>query len=178
MFQGFSFETPLFAGLADPLLSKMAKCGKSKLDSHVCRNLHRTIKKFRMTLPVDISVVPTKLRLSRKRPQVIPCNHPVLHLSSWAETIFNNGGHFFMQGKDLSSVDEFSLELIDFWGKFTTTHPDFGDDLPKERWGHSIPLCLHGDEGRGRMKSPVMVMSVQPLLPLRAGKTNMSGCFA
>ena len=68
MFQGFSFETPLFAGLADPLLSKMARCGESKLDSYVCRNLHRTIKK----IAVDISVVPTKLRLSKQEQATKP----------------------------------------------------------------------------------------------------------
>lgn len=91
-------------------------------------------------------------------------NHPVLHLSSCAETIFSKGGHFFLQGKDLSEADDFSRTLLDFWEKFSTTHPDFV--VPNELWDHAIPVCLHGDEGRGRLKQPVMVMSVQPLLLL------------
>ncbi|CAK9042534.1 unnamed protein product [Durusdinium trenchii] len=33
-------------GLADPLLSRMARCAKSRSDSHACRNLHRAIKAF------------------------------------------------------------------------------------------------------------------------------------
>lgn len=153
----------------------MAKCGKNKLDSHACRNLHRTIKVFKKALPVEISRVPTKLRLSRRRPQLVHVMHPVLHLSSWAATIFDRGGHFFLQGRDLSQAEEFSSVLKDFWGKFIASHPEF--DLPESKWNHSIPVCLHGDEGRGKAKHPIMVMSVQPLLPLRPGKTNMAGTF-
>ena len=164
----------MLAGLADPLLSKLAKCGKNKTDSHICRNLHKTIKAFGRALPVEISGVPTHLRLSRRRPQV-PAVHPVLHLSSWAETIFDNGGHFFMQGCDLSHAAEFSIVLKQYWERFTSCTPEFS--LPESVWGQSIPVALHGDEGRGRLKQPVMVMSVQPILPLRPGKTNMAGPF-
>ena len=42
------------AGLADPLLSKMARCGKTRTDSHICRNLHRTVRSFGKDLPVSI----------------------------------------------------------------------------------------------------------------------------
>ena len=111
---------------------------------------------------------------SRRRPQV-PAVHPVLHLSSWAETIFDNGGHFFMQGCDLSHAAEFSIVLKQYWERFTSCTPEFS--LPESVWGQSIPVALHGDEGRGRLKQPVMVMSVQPILPLRPGKTNMAGPF-
>lgn len=90
---------------------------------------------------------------------------------------FNGGGHFFMQGKTMDSADEFSRDLVDFWEKFEATHPDF-EMPPRERWDHSIPISLHGDEGRGRMKRPVMVLSAQCVLPLRPGKTNMAGSFS
>lgn len=160
------------AGLADPLLSKMARCGKTRTDSHICRNLHRTVRSFGKDLPVSITTVSTThLRKKRK----IPVQHPVLLPSNWAETIFNYGGHFLMQGKDLSDAGQFSQDLTDFWRNFCATHPDF--KLPAAQWDHSIPICLHGDEGRGRLKHPVMVMSLQPLLPLRPGKTNMAGSF-
>ena len=113
--QLFKFKTKKChgAGLSDLLLSKMAKYGKSKTDSHICRNLHQTIKSFGKCLPIQISTVPTTLRLSRRRPTRVSVQHPVLHLSSWAETVFNYGGHFFMQGKDLDSAQQFSNELVD-----------------------------------------------------------------
>ena len=78
-----------------------------------------------------------------------------------------------MQGKH---AQEFSNELVDYWQKFSMVHPDFG--LPKSRWDHTIPLSLHGDEGRGRLCQPVMVMSVQCQLPLRPGKSNMAVPFS
>lgn len=160
------------AGLADTLLSKMARCGKSRSDSHTCRNLHHTIRKFQKSLPVRTSKIPTEWLRKKKRHRV---EHPVLYPSSWAELIFSNGGHFFLQGKDLSQSDWFSNTLVDFWTKFSATHPEYG--LPESRWDHTIPIALHGDEGRGRLKHPVMVMSLQPLPPLRPEfKTNMQGC--
>ena len=154
----------------------MAKCGKSKSDSHICRNLHKTIKTFEKVLPVEISYVPTTLRLSRKRPTPVSVQHPVLHLSSWAEVSFNRGGHYFMQGKTLDNADDFSRDLVDFWVNFSATHTDF--QVARDQWHNTIPICLHGDEGRGRMKRPVMVMSAQCLLPLRPGRTNTAGPFS
>ena len=47
--------------------------------------------------------------------------------------------------------------------------------LNAANYEHCIPLALHGDEGRARAKQPILVMSVQPLLPLNDGKTNMQG---
>ena len=80
-----------------------------------------------------------------------------------------------MQGCDLSHAAEFSIVLKQYWERFTSCTPEFS--LPESVWGQSIPVALHGDEGRGRLKQPVMVMSVQPILPLRPGKTNMAGPF-
>lgn len=164
-------------GLADRLLSKMAKCGKSKLDSHICRNLHSTAKKFDKVLPVQISSVPTSVRISRRRPQRVPVNYPVLYLSDWAECIFNGGGHFFLGGRSLDQLGEFQSILLDFWEKFHIADPNFGfcNEVPRSEWHQAIPIALHGDEGRGRQKLPVMVMAAQTVIPLKNNKSNMAG---
>ena len=159
-------------GLADPLLSRMARCAKSRSDSHACRNLHRAIKAFGKELPVRTTTVSTE-RVRKKR--IFPVQHPVLLPSSWAETIFNYGGHFLMQGQTLDNAAQFSIDLVDFWRKETAAEPEFS--LPEDFWDHTIPLAIHGDEGRGRLKAPIMVMSIQAVLPLRSGKTNMAGPY-
>lgn len=166
-------------GLADPLLSKMARCGKTKLDSHICRNLHSAAKKFGKVLPVRISHIPTMVRISRRRPQRVPVNYPVLYLSDWAECIFNSGGHFFLGGRNLDYAGEFQQVLVDYWDKFHAADPNFGfcNEVPRSEWGQAIPLALHGDEGRGRQKQPVMVMAAQTIIPLQSKKTNMAGTF-
>ena len=163
-------------GLADPLLSKMAKCGKTKLDSHICRNLHTTVRNFKRLLPVKMSTVRTYVRPSRRRPQKYLVDYPVLQLSDWAECLFNLGGHFFTGGFGLDHADQFKQVLNDFWEKFVAIEPGF--DLPRSQWSESIPLALHGDEGRGRQKQPVMVMATQTIIPLFSSKSNMSGSFS
>ena len=151
----------------------MAKCGKTKLDSHICRNLHKTVKKFDKVIPVEISTVRTSVRLSRRRPQKVPIDYPILRFSDWVECIFNFGGHFFLGGQSLDHADEFRGVLSDFWDKFHSSEPDFG--LPKSQWGECIPIALHGDEGRGRQKQPVLVMAAQTIIPLFTNKSNMGG---
>lgn len=161
-------------GLSDPLLSKMAKCGKSRTDSHICRNLHTTIRRFKTVLGVNVSTVATKIRLSKRRPDPVSCAHPVLHLSSWAECIFDAGGHFFLGGNDLDSFDTFRVELETFWSRFLVAEPTF-PRLDESEWGFTIPMAIHGDEGRGRGKLPVLVASVQTLMPICPGRTNLAG---
>ena len=165
--------------MSDPLLAKMATCGKSKLDSHICRNLHATARKFGKILPVQISRVPTMYRLSRRKPKRVKCKYPVMFLSDWAECILDMGGHFFLGGKSLDEVDMFGVQLEDFWTKYQQSNPDLGffRDVPKSEWKLSVPLAIHGDEGRGRLKQPVLVMSLQTILPTQEGKSNMAGCF-
>ena len=170
----------LFAsGMSDPLLKKMSRCGKSKSDSHICRNLHTTIRTFGKILPVKISHVTTMYRLSRRKPKRVKTDYPVIFLSDWAECSFDMGGHVFLGGNSMDDIDSFGNQLVDFWCKFKQSNPDFGffADVPKSEWCTAIPIALHGDECRGRQKQPVMVMAAQTLIPLKEGKSNMTGPF-
>ena len=164
-------------GLVDPLLAKMAKCGKSKRDQNACRNLHRTVATFKRKLPVKTSYVSTHYRRSKRKTAKVRVQYPVLRFSDWAECIFSQGGHFLLGGKSLDYADEFSQQLDDFWKKFRAKDPEFGlyRDIPSSEWDKCIPLALHGDEGRGRQKQPVMVLSAQTILPIREGRSNMAG---
>ena len=155
----------------------MAKCSKAKWDSNACKNLHRTVSKFSRILPVKITKINTVLRRSRKRKVEASIDYPVLRFSDWAELILDSGGHFFLGGKSLDHWQEFGRELEEFWSRFQVQHPDFGffQDYTPSEWATTIPLCLHGDEGRGKSKNPVMVMAVQTVLPIREGRTNMCG---
>lgn len=155
----------------------MAKCGKKKVDSHACRNLHQCIKKYRRRLPVRISYVHTMVRRSKRRKQEVPFDFPVLKLSDWADAIFAGGGHFFLGGQDLDHADEVGDELFQFWTRYRVMEPEFEyfRDSSPDDWRYAIPLALHGDEGRGKAGRAVMVLSMQTLLPIIPGKTNMCG---
>lgn len=155
----------------------MAKCSKTKWDSNACKNLHRTVRTFGRMLPVKITEINTFLRRSRRRKVETPVNYPVLRFSDWAELVLDNGGHFFLGGRSLDHWQEFGRELEEFWSRFQVQHPDFGffQDYSRSEWATAVPICLHGDEGRGKSKNPVMVLAAQTVLPIREGRTNMAG---
>lgn len=180
IFQQWTFgfrSTALFPGFSDLLLSKMAKCSSKRVCHNACRNLHSTISRFKKALPIKISYVSTTLRRSRKRKQEVPFQFPVLRTSDWLEYSLDNGGHWILGGRDLEVWEEFSGELTAFWTRFRAlapNHPYFNQSGPED-WAMTLPLALHGDEGRGKAKKACMVMSAQSMLPLHGNKSNMAG---
>ena len=78
----------------------------------------------------------------------------------------------------MDHMDEFRGKLCGFWENFRKSEPTlplFKEDSVD--YSTCIPIALHGDEGRGRQKQPVMSVGVQPILPIHKGRTNMSGTF-
>ena len=144
----------------------------------MCRNLHGLIRRDRKMLPVQVSSVETMWRTSRKKP-ARHVKYPVLKPSDWARCSLSKGGHIFLGGNDLEDHGaEFGKTLEQFWSRFRETDPNlpFFTDFPsREAWRTAIPLAVHGDEGRGRLKRPVMVLATQIVIPINHRKTNMQG---
>ena len=147
------------------MLRDMAQCGKTRCDSHACKNLHRLLHSRGYTVPVNITTVTTPVRLV-KRGVTKKCisQYPVLRLSDWCRCIFQTGGQFLLAG--LTLQDDFGQTLRLFWQRYQqieAEHPFFKQHCDAE-WEHCIPYLIHGDEGRGAGKKPVMVISAQPLI--------------
>ena len=156
------------------MMERMAKCGNKRVDFHACRNLHNLIRRKGKILPVHVSFLEMQKRMSRKKLNMVPVAHPIVRLSDWARVSFKAGGHFFLRGNSLANAAAFGLELQEFWSHFGATHPDFPlPDANKRAW--HIPIAIHGDEGRGRAKQPILIIAFQPLLPLQGQKSNMRG---
>lgn len=156
-------------------MEKMARCGRAG-EKTVCRNIHTFLKRSNKLLPVRISHVHLWIRHSRKRPVPTLVKFPVLRFSDWVRCIFGYGGHFFLGGKSMNHLDEFGEKLEHFWQNFQKVEnrlPIFQEE--SVNWSRVIPIAIHGDEGRGRQKQPVMVVSVQTIFPIHNGLTNMSG---
>ena len=65
-----------------------------------------------------------------------------------------------------------------FWDRYECVNPDHPLFYEKswEQRMHCIPVAVHGDEGRGLGKHPVLVESYQPILPWSGeDKLNMVG---
>lgn len=153
----------------------MSRCGKSKTDTHSCRNLHRLLANTGKMLDVKISTTPLWVRYSRRRPQQALVKYPILRMTDWMDCIFRHGGHFALGGNNLDHVESFGKQLCQFWENYQVIEPGlpFFEKFPKSEWCKSIPIAIHGDEGRGKAKNPVMIVTVQVIMPVIATKTNM-----
>ena len=152
-------------GKRDPILAKLARCRRGKArNGNACRNLHRMLSTDGWTLPIQISDAPLRIRnvRNRKEENVV---WPVLKLSSWAAFELGQGGEMLLAGHNLEQEASWKRLLQDFWGQFFEKEPDhpiydpaFGLDVKRV-----IPYMVHGDEGRGRNKQPLLTISFQCL---------------
>ena len=132
----------------------------SKSKSNPSRHLHNYIAKKGRALPVQLTMVEAPIWV-RKPCQVKRLDWPVLHLSSWLKTSMEEfGGFHFLGGKTLDNIEQVQCELATFWERyaFLDTRPPPSD--PRV----TIPIQVHGDEGRGQVKRPVMIIAFQAIL--------------
>ena len=165
----------LIRGIVDPALTRLASCARSKKNE--CRNLHILIHGQGRTFPVEISSVQTPVRRLSGKPKVITVGYPVLLLSSWLRQCFNDGGHMVLGGFSLSEEDQWRPMYREFWKGYRYSRPDLGlysrTDIDTEC---TIPIQIHGDEGRGKNRRAVMVISFQPVIGCRGPTVlNASG---
>ena len=141
----------------------------------MCRNLHRLIERSARALPIQISKTNVPIRLSKVgRPlRTKTVQYPLLRPSDWARCIFKLGGQFFLAGQTLDQIDSFSECLELFWRRHKHIQPEIHFEGSP---GLAIPFCLHGDEGRGKGKKSILVLSLQPLVTSPdMSKSNLSG---
>ena len=98
---------------------------------------------------------------------------PVLLPSSWLQYALDNGGQLALGGHKLHST-AWQHMFKEFWSKFEPSMP--GVDLGLRDRSFLIPLAVHGDEGRGKAKRPIMVLAVQPIISWQGPEiVNTSG---
>ena len=153
-------------GKRDPILARLAGCRKGKAENgNVCRNLHRMLAADGWTLPIQISDAPLRIRnlRTRKEEDVV---WPVMKLSSWAAFELGKGGEMLLAGCHVEHGASWKAVLGDFWSHFYEKEP--GHPVYDAAHGLDvtcvIPYMIHGDEGRGRGKQPLLTISFQGLL--------------
>ena len=166
-------------------MEKVAKFRKSKSGrkhgGNAARDLHQWATRSGSAFAVPISQVPVQVRRfqrnhNRARKVVttkIP--YPVLHLSSWFASIMVNFSKFFLGGFEIAETKKYEEMLGEFWANyesFQPTHPIYSSKTLEER-RKCIPYALHGDEGRGACKVPLLVISFQVIIPY-TGPENLS----
>ena len=170
----FPMAIPWHLGELD-LLYKLSAAGRSS--AHVCRNLHRLIHREGFTVPVEISFVETPVRKRRPIVKKVTVAYPVIYPSSWINYLLREQSYLLLGGVELCDVRQWQALLSDFWRLYRMYDPDHIMNFPNAPAStHTIPLYLHGDEGRGKYKLPIMVESFQPCISFKGiGFKNSSG---
>lgn len=151
-------------GVFDTKVNEMVRVSRKNLKKkNVSRNLHRFIHRTNRTLDVPVSYVSTPVRTRVARRWSVARKHwPVLYLSDWFKTCMNHGefqGFFMLGGYKLHQLSDVEEMLETFW----KNHAYINDHQPAVP-RRTIPMYLHGDEGRGQGKRPLLVIGFQPIV--------------
>lgn len=157
------------------MLYSIAAAGRSQ--TNACRNLHSLIHKRGMTLPLKIHTVEIPVR--KRKPQVrkVFVHYPVILPSTWAKYLLEKHSMLLLGGHDITASLSWKAELERFWRAYLRTEGDHcmnRDGAPPQN--KTIPLYVHGDEGRGKFRLPIMVQAIQGVLSYKGPEfKNSSG---
>ena len=141
---------------------------------HWCRNLHRLIYRFGLTLMVEMTMLEVPVLF---RSVETPLPWPVLKMSSWMKIVFQKTqGQPLLAGFKLGQVKMWEDALGTFWSRFKASFPQHAVFREKDSavLNRCIPILIHGDEGRGKLRRAVMATSVQPLLKAKSTQKGHS----
>ena len=170
-------------GHSDPCLNQLAACGSGgRGHLNASRNLHALIHRQGRSLPVSVTSISTPVRRIHKG--YVKAEHisfPVLLPSSWLQYSLSVGGEAFLAGQCLDAEASIQQLFRSFWRKYQASNPSF-EFFQRPDYqdvaGLSVPILIHGDEGRGSCKRPIMCISIQPLIGLCGlQKVNMNMCL-
>ena len=157
------------------MLYKISAAGRAQ--SNVCRNLHRLIHREGLTLPVNIDLIQLPVRKRRPTVKKVMVWYPVIYPSTWIRFLLKEHSYLLLAGWSLEEVTSWQGCLDDFWQSYKRYDPDHimnRADAPPSNC--TVPLYVHGDEGRGKYKLPIMIEAFQPAISYK-GKAfkNSSG---
>lgn len=134
--------------------------------------------KDKRVVQVKITEIPLRVRLHKPKVRELDLPYPVITLSSWATYLLKHSPKFILGGFNLDEPEKFTAMFADFWRKYQFVdglHPVYQHFSPSD-YGRIIPWALHGDEGRGLAKVPLLVCAFQFIIPkFGVEHTNMSG---
>lgn len=166
--------------MRDPKLEEIARTGRTSRKSYrnISRNFHRYVDRKGLKLPVKISWVPLWVRQHRPKVVEVWVEYPMISLKNWASFMLAHHSRFVLGGFSILEVEKYTAMYSRFWTRFSSLHPQhpFYQHHPEAEWGRCIPYALHGDEGRGKSKSQILIQSYQMIIgSFGEESTNLSG---
>lgn len=153
-------------GVYDRSVTALASVGKyDRHRSNCSRGLHGFIHRTGRTLRVQIDAVQTPIKISHRR-KVGTRPWPVCYLSSWCKVCMEDrkyAGFFLLGGHHVyNDVEKIESMLLNFWNRYLRVDPQ--EEMPPSP-ERTIGFYIHGDEGRGQGRRPLLIISFQPIIP-------------
>ena len=141
----------------------LSKISSWKNPAHWSRNLHRLVHRYHLTLSVRLTDLQVPVRLKGES-VIMPW--PVLLPSSFLRFMLDkSSGHVLLGGHAFDEAASWKRGFSEFWQRCSRTHKDH--EVFTDHQHHletCVPILLHGDEGRGKLRRQVMCVSWQPVL--------------
>ena len=117
-----------------------------------------------MTLDIPIDVCPVTVRM-RRPVRRLEVWWPILRMDQWAKLLFNQKPQLLLGGQVPDPQGKWKKLYYDFWSVYQNIHGDHPIFSRKDvDMGTCLPYMIHGDEGRGQLKRPYLVVSWQLLI--------------
>ena len=167
-----------WSGVRDPKLAAIARAGSTSKPKNISRNFHAKLVRDKRLLQVKIT--PVKLRVLQHRPRVreVQLHYPFIRLLDWGQHILEHHSEHMLGGFHISDEAKYVDMFSRFWANYQHLDPEHVvyTQFSSDQWGYLIPYCIHGDEGRGKAKSPILITSFQMLIGIGGeDHTNMKG---
>ena len=150
---------PSFACLLEATAVSVSKTwnalrDREPVETNASRDMHACMEKMGYTIPVEVHTMNHHSDL----PKPITSYHikPESWIQHWA-----NDCPELLAGWNGNRRENFSA----FWHAYQVHHPSHKVFTEHEgRLRDVVPIILHGDEGRGQCKRPLLILSFQPVL--------------
>ena len=105
--------------------------------------------------------------------------YPVIYPSTWVSFLMKEHSELLLGGIPLRQTCNWKGLLSEFWQKYRAYDPGHAmNDAGAPPSEQTVPLYLHGDEGRGKYKLPIMVEAFQACISYKGlAYKNSSGPF-
>ena len=147
------------------MLEALAQCGATSKPSYLSWNLHRFLSKEKTGLQIHVSRPKITLRVRWPKRRAEAVEYPIVTLSSWAKCLLNEYPHYLLGGCKTLDPNIFCNILRTYWRlhkESDPSHPCFQEFSDEE-----LGFAIHGDEGRGKNKTPTLVIAYQGVISAR-----------
>ena len=142
------------------LLLKVAGCFRTQ--KNACRDITRLIRRTPGTIlkiAIDVCKVMIKVRKPLRKIQVW---WPYIRMDTWCKYFLEYKPQLLLGGHTIDG--DWQGTFTKFWSLYRqvdSSHPVFRSGYSLES---CVPYYIHGDEGRGQLKRPYMVISWQTVV--------------